>query len=205
MQKLVENFKPLLPIGSPIDFGGGHKEQARAFLHLAFICELYGFQVRRGRYFLHRHSHSADSWNLETIVDSMNRFPDTFQKVTDSCKFGPNNLGKAMQTLTRRLTNSGCVAQALSKPTTCLACMCQTITDAMSQHYNQTCMSLRRQNSHNIVRLCRIWIFWEAEDGAIRSRTDLSATLPLEALRVLLCVAGQEDFFRVERPLLDLN
>ena len=61
-------------------------------------------QVRERRYFLHTHSHSADSWDQPTVVDFMNRFPDTFQTVTDRGLFG-------MNTLTRWLTNSGCIAQ----------------------------------------------------------------------------------------------
>ena len=74
-RKLVENSKPLLLIGSPIDSGRENKERARGVLHLAFICELYETQLHGGRYFLHAHSHSAQS----TVVDFMNRFPDTFQ------------------------------------------------------------------------------------------------------------------------------
>ena len=63
-------------------------------------------QLHGGRYFLHAHSHSADSWEQPTVVDFMNR-------LTDRSLFGPNvHLG--MNTLTRWLTNSGCVAQALS-------------------------------------------------------------------------------------------
>ena len=50
-RKLLENSKPLLLIGSPIEYGGGDKKQTRAVLHLAFICELYEIQVRKGRYF----------------------------------------------------------------------------------------------------------------------------------------------------------
>ena len=67
-RKSVENSKPLLLIGSPIGSASmeqpstsrGDKE-ARAVLHLAFICELYEIQVHGGRYFFHTHSHSADS------------------------------------------------------------------------------------------------------------------------------------------------
>ena len=69
--------------------GRGDKEQAQTVLHLAFICELYEIQVHGGRYFLHTHSHSADSWGQPTVVDFMNRFPDTFQTVTDRSLFGP--------------------------------------------------------------------------------------------------------------------
>ena len=79
-RKMVENLKPLLLIGSPIDSASGRdKEQpVRAVLHLAFICELYEMQEHGGQYFLHTHSHSADSWEQSTVVDLMNRFSDTF-------------------------------------------------------------------------------------------------------------------------------
>ena len=76
---LIENSKPLLMDGSPIDSDGKDEEQSRAVLHLAFICEEYEIQVSEGRYFLHIHSHSAKSWDQPTVVDIMNRFPDTFQ------------------------------------------------------------------------------------------------------------------------------
>ena len=131
-RKVVENSKPLLLIGSPIDFGGGDKEQAHAILHLAFIGELYEIQVRRGWYFPPTHSHSADSWDQSTLVDFMKRFPDTFQTVTDSCLFGPKSPGKVMKTLTGWLTNSGCIAQALSTLTHSPS-LRQSITKAMSQ------------------------------------------------------------------------
>ena len=42
----------------------------------------------------------------------MNRFPDTFQTVTDRNLFGPN-VPYGMNTMTRWLTNSGWIAQAL--------------------------------------------------------------------------------------------
>ena len=47
----------------------------------------------------------------------MNRFPDTFWTVTDSCFFGTTNSEKGMKTRTRLFTNSGCIAQAPSAPT----------------------------------------------------------------------------------------
>ena len=36
-RKLIENSKPPLLIGSPIDSGGEDEEQTRAVVHLAFI------------------------------------------------------------------------------------------------------------------------------------------------------------------------
>ena len=99
--------------------------------HVAFICELHETQLHGGRYFLHAHSHSADSWEQTTMVDFMNMFPDTFQTVTDRSLFGPI-LRHGMNTLTRWLTNSGCVAQALSSLTHS-STVRQTIISAMSQ------------------------------------------------------------------------
>ena len=89
-RKLVENSKPLLLIGSPIDSGRENKERARGVLQLAFICDLCETQLHAGRLFLHAHSRSADSWEPSTVVDFMNKFPDTFQTVTDKSLFGPN-------------------------------------------------------------------------------------------------------------------
>ena len=89
-RKLVESSKPLFVIGSPIDSGQGKKERARGILHVAFILRVVRNTTARGRYFLHAHSHSADSWEQSKVVGFMNRFPDTFQTVTDRSLFGPN-------------------------------------------------------------------------------------------------------------------
>ena len=137
-RKLVEISKQLLLIGSTIDLastgqpstGRGDKEQARTVLHLAFICELYEIQVHGGRYFLHTHSHSADSWEQPTVVDFMNRFPDTFQ-IPIGASLAQVSL-HGVNTLTRWLTNSGCIAQALSSSTHS-STVRQTIMSAMSQ------------------------------------------------------------------------
>ena len=128
-RKLIENSTSSLLMGSPIDSHGEDEEQTRVVLHLAFICELYEIQVREQRYFLHTHSHSAKSWDQPAVVDFMNRFPDTFQTVTDRSLFGAN-VPHGMNTLTRWLTKSGYVAQALSSLT---PTVCQTIMSAMSQ------------------------------------------------------------------------
>ena len=79
----TDGRRELLLAGSPIDSVGGDKERAREVLHLAFICELHETQLHGGRYFFHAHSQSADSWEQSIVVDFMNKFPDTFQIVTD--------------------------------------------------------------------------------------------------------------------------
>ena len=48
---LIENSKPLLLIGSPID-SVGTGQPVRAVLRLAFICDLYGIQMYGSGYFL---------------------------------------------------------------------------------------------------------------------------------------------------------
>ena len=114
-----------------MDSGREDKEWVRAILHLAFICELYEMQVHGGRYFLHTHSHSADSWEQSPVIDLMNMFPDTFQTVTDRSLSGPNVPGK-MIAWTKWLTNSGCVTQALNSLSHSSSVR-QTIMSAMSQ------------------------------------------------------------------------
>ena len=47
--KMADKTESLLLIGPSIDIAGGDKQQTRAVLHLAFICELHEIHVRRGR------------------------------------------------------------------------------------------------------------------------------------------------------------
>ena len=53
-RKWMQNAKPLLQIGSPIDSGGEDKERTRGVLHLAFICVLVRNTTARGSVFLSR-------------------------------------------------------------------------------------------------------------------------------------------------------
>ena len=94
----------------------GSTDTEMGLVEVCTISGLYDIQVHGGRYFLHTHSHSADSWEQSTVVDFMNRFPDTFQTVTDWSLFG-QDVPHGVNTLTRWLTNSGCIAQALSSST----------------------------------------------------------------------------------------
>ena len=109
------------------------------------------------------------------MVDSMNRCPDTFRTVTDSCLFGPKNLGKGVKTLTGWLTSSGRIAQALSTPTH-LPSMRETITKAMSQQLqSDLCVVAATEHPQNRPLLPKLDVLavgadeepqveWEAED-----------------------------------------
>ena len=69
-EKFVGHSIPLLLIGSPIDFGGGHKEQARAVLHLVFICELYENRcvLSSHTFALRRQLRSANNGGIHELV-----------------------------------------------------------------------------------------------------------------------------------------
>ena len=112
---------------------------------MAFICELCGIQVCRGRPFLHTHSHSTDTWDRPAMVDFMNRFPDTFCTVTDSCLIGPNNLTKGMETLT--------VAQAFGTTT----------------HSRRS----RRQHPSNYSQTCVVAATEQSEDRPLLPKQDI--------------------------------
>ena len=112
---------------------------------MAFICELCGIQVCRGRPFLHTHSHSTDTWDRPAMVDFMNRFPDTFCTVTDSCLIGPNNLAKGMETLT--------VAQAFGTTT----------------HSRRS----RRQHPSNYSQTCVVAATEQSEDRPLLPKQDI--------------------------------
>ena len=43
------------------------KEKARGRRHLSFCCEVYQYQVSKGRYFVHEHPAQATSWCTEAV------------------------------------------------------------------------------------------------------------------------------------------
>ena len=100
MQKMKDE-KPLLLIGSPMctalsawqhinnlpgkrDPAIVEKEMQKAMVHIAFCCELYEYQVSRGRYFLHEHPASATSWRTDEIKRIMN-LEGVSKVVADQC------------------------------------------------------------------------------------------------------------------------
>ena len=56
-------------------------------LHLKFMCSLYRYQAKQGRYYLHEHPASALSWKEEEI-DALASKPGSFVVVADQCMYG---------------------------------------------------------------------------------------------------------------------
>jgi hypothetical protein len=122
----IAQQKPMLVVGSPpctpfsawnvnmnypkMDSEDVRRRRAEGMVHLAFSAEIYATQVRGGRYFLHEHPATADSW----AQDPMNKVlgmkgVDTV--VGDMCSFGMtsvNNEGEEHPVLkpTRWASNS---------------------------------------------------------------------------------------------------
>ena len=71
--------RPLLLVGSPeckafstlqnLNKGSKAYEEtlAKGLDHLKFVCQLYEFQAKNGRLFLHEHPWAASSWNVPSI------------------------------------------------------------------------------------------------------------------------------------------
>ena len=136
----------------------------RAYLHQAFICELYEIQVRMRRYYLHTHSHSFDSLGEPSTVNVLKTFPDTFQTVTDSCLVGAKK-PREREAGWARCENAHKMADELRLHRTGTQYTIPLTTHVPNDHEGIVpaiavgLVSLRQQNSNNIVRLCRCWIF----------------------------------------------
>ena len=75
----IKKYKPRLFIGSPVStmFSSlqnftpwGEKKKNRwieAEAHMNFMIDIYVYQVRNRRFFLHEHPSRATSWNLEKM------------------------------------------------------------------------------------------------------------------------------------------
>ena len=79
----------------------------KAMLHLSFCCELYKYQVARGRYFLHEHPAQATSWQTD-IVKRILQLEGVMRTNGDQCQYGAEAYG---------LTDAKPCAKALRVPT----------------------------------------------------------------------------------------
>ena len=61
-------------------------EKAKAVKHIEFCCPLCRYQLEQGRHFLHEHSWTARSWNLE-CVDKILKHPAVGVTQNHMCRF----------------------------------------------------------------------------------------------------------------------
>lgn len=102
-RRLIEQTKPTLLIGSPmctwfstlVQLGRAQigeeeyqRQRQRAVDHLAFAFELYALQAKHGRYFLHEHPLSANSWDEKCVIDFVLQHSGLSTTVTHMCQFG---------------------------------------------------------------------------------------------------------------------
>lgn len=87
-------------------------------MHLAFCCELYEMQIKRGDYFLHEHPAGTGSWQC-TCIQRLMAIPGVLATVADQCCYGlaaidDDGPGLVRKT-TKFLTNPPCVAKELRR------------------------------------------------------------------------------------------
>lgn len=63
------------------------RELEKAKAHVKFCCDLYAYQMKVGRHFLHEHPWSASSWKLWQ-VDALASNPLVHVVKSDFCRFG---------------------------------------------------------------------------------------------------------------------
>ena len=133
LREMIRVQRPSLVIGSPcctafsqlqrLNQGKGNEADRQKFLeesisHVAFICEIYEEQLKNDRYFLHGHSSTATSWNLDCVKGIMNK-NGVQTVVAHMCAFGmtsvgPKGEGPVMKP-TRFMTNSPRLAERLER------------------------------------------------------------------------------------------
>jgi hypothetical protein len=103
------------------------KEVARrriaASIHLTFCCQLYLDQIAAGRYFLHEHPLSADSWTHPGIVHVQTKENVATVK-SDMCQFGMQSKAddgtyRLVMKPTRWMSNARCILRRLARQCPC--------------------------------------------------------------------------------------
>ena len=87
----------------------------RARNHLAFCCEMYAYQIRHGRYFLHEHPLSATSWS-EGCVQNIKKMPNVEVTTCHQCQYGAKSeRDNPVRKATRFMANSPYILEELSR------------------------------------------------------------------------------------------
>jgi len=133
-KRYVEIVKPTLVVGSPMCTAysllqklnrGKSKEmdaklderRRNADMHMEFMMEVYKMQLDEGRYILHEHPLTAESWKLDSVKEILER-SDMMTTVADQCEYGlqsKDRWGTApAKKPTRFMTNSVMIAGELN-------------------------------------------------------------------------------------------
>ena len=92
-----------------------HVEYIRALKHLSFCCDIYDYQVRHGRFFLHEHPATASSWGTTEIQKIMS-LEGVRRVVAHQCQYGQQaHEGSPIKKPTGFMTNCEGVARRLNK------------------------------------------------------------------------------------------
>ena len=132
-RKPLDETKPKVLIGPPMRTAfsalqrlSAHKQdpevvrktRMEAEMHLAFCCELYETQIKRGDYFIHEHPSGASSWRCSCIKRLM-AIPGVIATTADQCIYGLTAVDERgpglVRKSTRFLTSAPCIASELSR------------------------------------------------------------------------------------------
>ncbi len=128
--KKIQLEKPMFIIGSPMctaystwqrllraqrDPHQVRRQRVRADLHMAFTMEVYKMQMDGGRYFLHEHPASAESWQLEP-VKAIGHYSNVDTVIGDQCQYQQEaGTGAPVKKPTKWMSNSPEVLKQLCK------------------------------------------------------------------------------------------
>ncbi len=131
-KRKVQLKKPKLLIGSPMctafsqlqalskDKGNIEKKKlllVRVIKHIRLCVSLYWEQIKNGRYFLHEHPASANSWKLPEIIQLLT-YPGVVKVVGHMCAYGMKSTDEKGEGLVKKptgwMTNSPYIAEQVS-------------------------------------------------------------------------------------------
>ena len=127
----LKRDEPSLVVGSPecrmfsglqnLSGWSSHKQEEleRARKHLAFVCQVYQYQMDNGRWFLHEHPSTATSWRESCVLKVMKK-EGVATTIADQCMFGLQTWDKSgkpaiAKKKTRFMSNAEEILKAISR------------------------------------------------------------------------------------------
>ena len=97
------------------------EEKRKASRHIEFCIQLYRYQLRQGRHFIHEHPWGASSWKMDSVVELM-RDGRVFTVESHQCRFGleshvssKSGAKGPVKKPTGFMTSARCVAERLGQ------------------------------------------------------------------------------------------